>query len=639
MDRQFYTSFTSELFGIADIERIMQLDGISKDSKDYDADFAQLWVMCNLWSHFGDDQWRVLLKEGLTCHGLVGFQNLLNACYHTYVTGAIMTGSVDGTMDLDVYFTSLFCGPLSSKGLGEVCKQIAQLTTFAKRFTYISETDPNVSFQKFIEDNALNYSQFDRLDDLPLKYPTRYYHEGEIGTPYNRTPHKFPSTSLINDVRIEMLRLLGDHEIVPFEEISGELSSGSAFCPTAAPLGGKTSRVKADKLRSLVHAFGPQYFGSPVDLYDDRYDHHAQVSESMHHGSEYRPVMLSVPKSLTSRRLICPEHVLMGYYSSRVRKLLEYQLIASGGHSYIRWEDQSINRDLSMLGSANGEWATIDLSAASDLQSREITFAVVPQYLRHYLFNCISDWVVVGGTNVRVKCYSTMGNQTTWLMLGIYCKAIADVGCSWYDDENHQYRAYAEGDDLVVPTVAYRTVCDLLEIFGLKVNRDKSFADGFFRESCGGNYVSGYDVTSKYWRRGPVDIRDFPDFISYLCGLQHRVYGNAPARQFLNAVVTRLDPKVTYSPIGFECDDLWSGYVTVEGCEKSPHRRLTSSKPAVPDYPEWYQRLQYFSFLKFGRKYLTDQDRRYDVSSSYLCAEDFVSTTSRWRVVNPPYQR
>jgi hypothetical protein len=39
-----------------------------------------------------------------------------------------------------------------------------------------------------------------------------------------------------------------------------------------------------------------------------------------------------------------------------------------------------------------------------------------------------------------------------------------------------------------------------LEAFGLKINERKSFSNGFFRESCGGDYYRGYDVTPVYLR-------------------------------------------------------------------------------------------------------------------------------------------
>jgi hypothetical protein len=63
-----------------------------------------------------------------------------------------------------------------------------------------------------------------------------------------------------------------------------------------------------------------------------------------------------------------------------------------------------------------------------------------------------------------------------------------------------QVRVY--GDDIVVPVDCVDSVITLLEAFGLKVNRDKSFWNGKFRESCGGDYYDGEWVT-------PVRVRRF----------------------------------------------------------------------------------------------------------------------------------
>jgi hypothetical protein len=42
------------------------------------------------------------------------------------------------------------------------------------------------------------------------------------------------------------------------------------------------------------------------------------------------------------------------------------------------------------------------------------------------------------------------------------------------------------GDDIIVPVEWYEAVCHALELFGFKVNRDKSWSDPYcFRESCG----------------------------------------------------------------------------------------------------------------------------------------------------------
>jgi len=52
------------------------------------------------------------------------------------------------------------------------------------------------------------------------------------------------------------------------------------------------------------------------------------------------------------------------------------------------------------------------------------------------------------------------------------------------------------GDDLIVPTEQTETVIDLFDKLGFTVNTSKSFfGDVPFRESCGGHYYEGYNVT------------------------------------------------------------------------------------------------------------------------------------------------
>jgi hypothetical protein len=54
------------------------------------------------------------------------------------------------------------------------------------------------------------------------------------------------------------------------------------------------------------------------------------------------------------------------------------------------------------------------------------------------------------------------------------------------------------GDDIIVPQSAYEVVTQILEAVGLKVNVDKSFGSGNFRESCGTDAWRGDDVTPPY---------------------------------------------------------------------------------------------------------------------------------------------
>jgi hypothetical protein len=56
------------------------------------------------------------------------------------------------------------------------------------------------------------------------------------------------------------------------------------------------------------------------------------------------------------------------------------------------------------------------------------------------------------------------------------------------------------GDDIIVPVHSRRVVETALEALGLRINAGKSFSKGFFRESCGGDFYAGVNVTPTYLR-------------------------------------------------------------------------------------------------------------------------------------------
>lgn len=62
---------------------------------------------------------------------------------------------------------------------------------------------------------------------------------------------------------------------------------------------------------------------------------------------------------------------------------------------------------------------------------------------------------------------------------------------------------YVYGDDILVPTDDAAEVIDALHKYHCKVNTQKSYYRGFFRESCGCDAYAGVDVTPVYVRRMP----------------------------------------------------------------------------------------------------------------------------------------
>lgn len=80
-----------------------------------------------------------------------------------------------------------------------------------------------------------------------------------------------------------------------------------------------------------------------------------------------------------------------------------------------------------------------------------------------------------------------------------------------------QGRLYVYGDDIIVHKDEVATVIEFLEALGLKVNSDKSFWTGKFRESCGMDAYDGTCVTPTYLRHlQPNDRRNANGLISWV---------------------------------------------------------------------------------------------------------------------------
>ena len=80
------------------------------------------------------------------------------------------------------------------------------------------------------------------------------------------------------------------------------------------------------------------------------------------------------------------------------------------------------------------------------------------------------------------------------------------------------------GDDIIVPVEYVQAVITALEAFGLKVNRDKSFWNGKFRESCGGDFYAGRWITPVRLRKDlPRTLRDVENVVG-LVSLRNNLY-------------------------------------------------------------------------------------------------------------------
>jgi len=192
-----------------------------------------------------------------------------------------------------------------------------------------------------------------------------------------------------------------------------------------------------------------------------------------------------VPKSAKSLRAIVVEPGLNVFVQQGLLQWIERRLYRAG----INLRDQSINKDRARVGSIDGSVATIDLSSASDTVSMELVRFLLPPEWFDILSSTRTGAVMYGGTLMTLEKFSSMGNSYTFPLESLIFWAL----CTTIDTSTTVY-----GDDIVCKSEHCAGIVELLSLCGFSVNLEKSFWDGPFRESCGGDYLKGIDIRPYY---------------------------------------------------------------------------------------------------------------------------------------------
>lgn len=174
---------------------------------------------------------------------------------------------------------------------------------------------------------------------------------------------------------------------------------------------------------------------------------------------------------------------------------------------------QETNQKLALDGSRTGEWATIDLSSASDLLSLSLVkrvFRNSPLFLEQAI-SCRSNLVEIDKTIYGIRKFAGMGNALTFPIQSVVFAILCINAVLEHEGLEPTYKNVLRasksvqvfGDDIVIRTEHFHTVEAWITEFGLKVNTKKSFYTGKFRESCGTDAYDGVDVTPTYLRVDP----------------------------------------------------------------------------------------------------------------------------------------
>lgn len=205
--------------------------------------------------------------------------------------------------------------------------------------------------------------------------------------------------------------------------------------------------------------------------------------------------VLTVPKSNSTDRTIAAEPTLNMYFQLGVGSYIRRRLRRAG----VNLNDQSINQELARTGSIDGALCTLDLANASNSLSFEAVKLLLPKEWFDVLNALRSPYGSIKGKSHRYRMFSSMGNGYTFELESLIFFAIARCASAY---ENRS-KVSVYGDDIITATADAQNVIKWLQYFGFRTNTEKSFTTGYFRESCGKHYHSGYDVSPFFVRRLP----------------------------------------------------------------------------------------------------------------------------------------
>jgi len=305
---------------------------------------------------------------------------------------------------------------------------------------------------------------------------------------------------------------------------------------------------------------------------------------------EEQPVKVTpVPKTLKSPRIIAIEPVCMQYAQQGIRNLLyekiENHWLTSG---HVNFRDQGVNQSLAISASSTGRLATIDLSDASDRVPRELALEMFSMHpdLQAAIDACRSDSAELpdGRLVSPLGKFASMGSALCFPVEAMYFYTICIVALLRAQNLPVTLRnifkvsrgVHVYGDDIIVPTTYATIVLDYLHKYNCKVNPNKTFLSGSFRESCGVDAFKGIPVTPVYIRRmRPKDKRQAKEIISWVATsnlFYKKGYWRTTAymRKCIDALVGPLPYVSENSPaLGYTS---FLGYQSVERWNSNLHR-------------------------------------------------------------------
>lgn len=252
-----------------------------------------------------------------------------------------------------------------------------------------------------------------------------------------------------------------------------------------------------------------------------------------------RARVVLVPKDSRGPRVIsCEPAELMFIQQGLMRKLyrvIENHPLTTG---QIHFSDQRPNKLAAFAASLHSgddnATATLDLKDASDRLSLELVRRVFPSnWLECLEASRSEETILPNGKVIKLNKFAPMGSACCFPVEALVFWASVQASCEYLGVKT---KVLVYGDDIICPTKITGQVIEDLVSIGLKVNATKSFFRGPFRESCGGDFHLGEDVTpirlEKSLDKSHTSIATAADLANHLVSR----FGYADALSSLNLI-------------------------------------------------------------------------------------------------------
>lgn len=221
-----------------------------------------------------------------------------------------------------------------------------------------------------------------------------------------------------------------------------------------------------------------------------------QVTESL--------ALTLVPKTFKSLRSIMPNTTIGSYMSYGLGEMMRKRLKKEG---YDIRTLQQRHKFLACRESVNNLLTTADLSSASDSISVALVRRLVPDDWFEILNQSrIGHVMLPDGQSVESLTFCTMGVGYTFPLQTLIFLSLLKAVEAFHYGRFDRRTISVYGDDLIYSSRMHSEVVLFLNECGFLINVEKTFSDGHFRESCGGDYYHGVDVRPFQPRNGSAFV-------------------------------------------------------------------------------------------------------------------------------------